>query len=116
MSTCTDYAVAGDPTSGSCLHPARYQTAGDEVLDYCACHYGEPHDPAECAPNPHRHVAILSVRTFPGQHGIHREVRGPFSEDDARRINVGLAHSAAGEGASLQSELLDWYYYDNTPF
>lgn len=43
---CGAYAVEGDPTSGPCLHPARYQDSGSN--DWCACHYGEPADPAEC--------------------------------------------------------------------
>lgn len=34
------------------VHRAGYQTGGDEVVDLCACCYGEPYDPAECAGQP----------------------------------------------------------------
>lgn len=43
---CSSYAIEGDVTSGGCPHPAGYQDSGSS--DWCACHYGEPYDPAEC--------------------------------------------------------------------
>lgn len=45
---CSSYAVEGDPTSGGCPHPAGYQDSGSS--DWCACHYDEPYDPADCDP------------------------------------------------------------------
>lgn len=47
---CASYKIEGDAASGPCLHPAGYIANDDEYgdTDYCACHYGEPYDPAEC--------------------------------------------------------------------
>lgn len=54
---CSSYAVEGDITSGGCPHPAGYQDSGSS--DWCACHYGEPYDPAEC--DPYRDLPALGI-------------------------------------------------------
>lgn len=77
------------------VHYPGYQSAGDEVLDLCACCYGEPHDPAECDGQPPvdttAHAAALGILDAVAELGRRYAVAIESAAVRARHFGVGVA-------------------------